>query len=123
MIKLSFDAIIDIKISYIYELGATNMKNYLTLREDEIDKFIYRIISIDYLLEFLKISELTLVKPKLWDDPFENVILKSLLANSPSESSFYREDVFGQCWTILNLGFSKRIFKSRLYQVPKIQWS
>ena len=75
------------------------MKNYLTLSAEELTKPIYRIFSIDYLLELLSTNDLVLVKPKLWDDPFENLILKSLIQNDKTKSNSYRDNIFAQCWT------------------------
>jgi hypothetical protein len=46
-------------------------------------------------------QKLTLVKPKMWDDPFENFILKSK-GRFPDGTEFTfgnRESFYGQCWS------------------------
>ena len=76
------------------------MINYTTLNEQELDKPIYRIFSIDYLLELFSTNELTLVKPKLWDDPFENLLINTLVENDITFANSYRQNIFAQCWTL-----------------------
>ena len=56
-------------------MGTTD--NYLDIPSSKRDGHVYRIIKTTRLFEFLKTGENVLVKPELWDDPFENFILKS----------------------------------------------
>jgi len=60
-------------------VGSNNhfdMKNNLIFLDDkDLDKPIYRIFSFSRLKEIFDTNQLTLVKPKLWDDPFEILYL------------------------------------------------
>lgn len=66
------------------------------------DQVIYRYMKLDYLIDMLKNQRNILVKPKMWEDPFEN-----LLYNTPylSPSGNYLKLLggdrhYGQCWTL-----------------------
>ncbi len=68
----------------------------------EFDKPIYRIISLERLLELFVTGTNTLVKPALWEDVFENFILKSpvrLRSGEIVEYNYY-DRMYGQCWTL-----------------------
>lgn len=65
----------------------------LNLSDNDLDRYIYRIIPYDRFIINLKNNENVLVRPKLWDDPFENV----LSLNSKFENNKYF--TFAQCWT------------------------
>lgn len=76
--------------------------NLIFLKEEDLDTPIYRIFSFKRLEEVFKEKKLTLVKPELWDDPFENFILHSI-AIRPDGSKFeieFRDDYYGQCWSL-----------------------
>jgi hypothetical protein len=51
--------------------------NYLDIPAFQRDAFVYRIVKTERLFRFLRTGKNVLVKPELWDDPFENFILKS----------------------------------------------
>ena len=74
---------------------------YLNIEESEFDNHIYRIISYERFIELFKNSKNTLVKPKLWEDTFENFTLKSKLKYPDgSEIELDTHDrLYGQCWT------------------------
>lgn len=74
--------------------------NYINLK-DKLDTPIYRIMPISRFLQLLEDKKLTLVKPKKWDDPFENALLNCDFETSDGEiCSFAAKDsVYGQCWT------------------------
>ena len=75
-------------------------KNFLFIDHEKLDTTIYRIFPIHRFLEILDTNKLTLVKPKLWDDPFENALLSSTFIMSGEETSIEaRNSVYGQCWT------------------------
>ena len=79
-----------------------NSENYLNLDEKDKDTFIYRIICEKRFYEMFRKRQNTLVKPLLWDDPFENFILNSKLRidhNTFAECGF-RNSYYGQCWTL-----------------------
>ncbi len=74
---------------------------YLNIKESKYDQRIYRIISYERFIELFKARKNTLVKPKLWEDTFENYALKSTL-KFPDESKIEldtHERLYGQCWT------------------------
>ena len=77
-------------------------RNYINIDDSLLDRPVYRIMSMQRLLEALKKEQLSLVKPKLWDDPFENALLASAFEFPDGERvSFSAKDaVYGQCWTL-----------------------
>lgn len=63
---------------------------------------IYRVFPRKWFLELIKNSNNGLVKPRVWDDPFENAFLKcTAVMDSGEEASLekLREKWYGQCWT------------------------
>ena len=81
------------------------MNNYLNLTPSEMSKHIYRIISVDRLVEMFTARNITLTKPHKWDDPFENFILRKarvVSASGKSASFGSGEFVYGQCWSLNN---------------------
>jgi len=77
------------------------ISNYLDVRPADRRRFIYRIIPTFRLIELLKMKENVLSKPKKWDDPFENFILRSHLIREGTRVSIGLRDCFyGQCWTL-----------------------
>jgi hypothetical protein len=79
-------------------------RNTFNIPEDDLDIEIYRVMPIQRLLEILSNKKLVLVSPDKWDDPFENLLLKSL-ASLPSGGvvDLIRQknnSVYGQCWTL-----------------------
>ena len=76
-------------------------RNFLNIDEKQKDKLIYRVISIQRLFDLFENKENVLVKPKLWDDPFENFIMNSTgeLEGGKMFSIGFRDHFFGQCWT------------------------
>jgi hypothetical protein len=76
-------------------------KNYLNIDLKDIDTPIYRVFSRERFIEFFTSKKLTLVKPKLWEDPFENFILNAT-GKTKDGLKFrieFRERYYGQCWT------------------------
>ena len=63
---------------------------FLNLSARELSQRVYRIIPIERLYQFFETGQNVLVSPKKWDDPFENVVLRSV---------FPRLGLYGQCWT------------------------
>lgn len=74
---------------------------YLNLQENELSQNIYRIISYDRFIELFSTEKNTLVKPRLWEDTFENLTLKSKLIypDSTEVEVETHERLYGQCWT------------------------
>lgn len=75
--------------------------NFLNLTENQKDEPIYRVVSIKRLFQLFDDKQNVLVKPKLWDDPFENFIMNSYgeLEDGRMFSIGFREHFYGQCWT------------------------
>lgn len=76
--------------------------NLVFLAETDLDNSVYRIFSFQRLKEIFQESKLTLVKPKLWDDPFENFILNStgILRDGRKYFIGFRNNFYGQCWSL-----------------------
>lgn len=77
-------------------------RNYINLTEKDLDRPIYRIMSVDRCLECLRNKQLTLVRPKKWDDPFENLLLRAKVKLPTGELGDMRSIsncVYGLCWT------------------------
>lgn len=51
-------------------------KNYLNLASKDLDRNIYRIVEFKRFQQIFEGRSNTLVSPALWEDPFENFILK-----------------------------------------------
>ncbi len=67
-----------------------------------IDAPIYRVYSKSRLLELLKTNKNGLVRPKKWDDPFENFFLRSTVESPTGELvtlEIIEKYFYGQCWT------------------------
>jgi hypothetical protein len=77
-------------------------RNYINLEDSLLDKPVYRIMSINRLLQALELKQLVLVKPKKWDDPFENALLASAfeIGDGKIASFSAKDSVYGQCWTL-----------------------
>ncbi|KIU54413.1 hypothetical protein QV12_01020 [Pseudomonas putida] len=75
---------------------------HLNLEEKELNQHIYRTISYDRLIELFTTKQNTLVKPLLWEDTFENFILKAKLRYETGEEieCTIHERMYGQCWTL-----------------------
>lgn len=76
-------------------------KSLLSLRLSDLELNVYRVFSIERLIEIFETRKNNLVKPTLWDDPFENFLFKQENLGTKWKFSQYRERFYGQCW-ILN---------------------
>ena len=76
--------------------------NLIFLTEVDLDRPVYRVFDFTRLEEIFKEKKLTLVKPKLWDDPFENFILNStgILPDGREFQIGFRDKFYGQCWSL-----------------------
>lgn len=63
---------------------------------------IYRIFPRDRFLQLFQEEKNALVLPTMWDDPFENAILKADVRTPNGELGHFsfHSDVYGQCWTL-----------------------
>lgn len=66
------------------------------------DTFVYRIIPTDRLFRLFASRQNVLVKPKRWEDPFENFILQARvqLPDGARATFGFRDHFYGQCWTL-----------------------
>ena len=66
------------------------------------DTRIYRIFPQMRFFSLFEEKKNALLRPGKWDDPFENVFLKSPVAlpNGETGQFGFRDDVYGQCWTL-----------------------
>lgn len=74
---------------------------YLNLDSHETQRFVYRITTVDRVKDLFSSGLNTLVKPRMWDDPFENFILGSRVQLKSGQIIRYdlHERMYGQCWT------------------------
>lgn len=77
-------------------------KNYLNLKSKELDRSIYRIVEFKRFNQIFEDRSNTLVSPALWEDPFENFILKCPIVLVTGEVGYagFRDQCYGQCWTL-----------------------
>ena len=82
--------------------GNLNEENYLNLNETDKNRYVYRIISTARLYELFAKRENVLVRPSMWDDPFENFILNSRakLSDGTVVQFGFNNSYYGQCWTL-----------------------
>ena len=73
--------------------------NQLWIEPAEPNASIYRILSLERFFELFTRRENVLVKPKKWEDPFEDFIL-NWGASEKDKQPFARPTVYGQCWTL-----------------------
>lgn len=78
------------------------MNNFLNIDAGELTRKIYRVVTVERLIEMFETKTNSLVKPKLWDDPFENFLFNTpMLQNNGEEySSILRDRAYGQCWSL-----------------------
>lgn len=75
------------------------------LKNSDLDKPIYRIISIERLMEMFECKELIFPQVKVWNDVYENFFIKSRLRDMNGEEFEIDDDLeeyYGQCWSFLN---------------------
>lgn len=68
-----------------------NLVNFEKIDDKLLDKNVYRIYSLDKFLISLNEKSLHLMKPKLWDDPFEGFFL---------DQAFWRSVQKPEGWTM-----------------------
>lgn len=74
----------------------------IRIKKADLDIDVYRIYPMQRFLELLSNKKLTLVRPKLWNDPMESIIFESSfnVAGERSYSLKYKDNYFAQCWTL-----------------------
>jgi hypothetical protein len=78
-------------------------KHLIHLSQADLKKSIYRVFSIQRLIEICSSKKNTLVRPKKWDDPFENFILTRAIAAKQGRypGITVQGNFYGQCWSNL----------------------
>lgn len=79
------------------------MKSDNLLDIPDPDAPLFRIYSKHRFLDLLRTRKNALVKPRLWNDPFENFFLRSDVTGPKGEKISIKslaEDWYGQCWTL-----------------------
>lgn len=87
----------------IYDNLKTKPNCILNLNGIDLDTPVYRVYSINYLMELFNSKYNVLVKPKKWDDPFENLVFQQKATLSDGTSVSFdpiRNRFYGQCWTL-----------------------
>lgn len=76
-------------------------RNFINIKVEDYDQAIYRVFSREKFIRLFETGTLTLVRPKLWDDPFENFMLNATgeLKDGMKFKNEFRENFYGQCWT------------------------
>jgi hypothetical protein len=72
------------------------------IRITDTSQVVYRIFSTDRFVELLENKELVLVRPRLWEDPFENFMLECVATDEDGKVVGLRniaDQCYGQCWT------------------------
>lgn len=79
------------------------MDNYISINRSEWPTPIYRFTTVDRLLQLVVESENTLISPRKWKDPFENILSRIPCRKANGELYMHplRERVYGQCWTLV----------------------
>jgi hypothetical protein len=68
-----------------------------------LDVPIFRVFSVERLIQVFDEKKITLVKPEKWDDPFENLVFQgTAIGNDGIRIHFdnIRKSFYGQCWTL-----------------------
>lgn len=62
---------------------------------------IYRYTTVERLMEMIHEQKLVLVKPSLWEDPFENILSKVIYNDGKDDISLsgITDTYYAQCWT------------------------
>lgn len=78
-------------------------KNFLNFKDEDIDKPIFRFLTVERLFEIFRTHQNVLVSPKIWEDPFENHIMSSFINQKTEDERDicigFRDNFYGQCWT------------------------
>jgi hypothetical protein len=69
---------------------------------EDLDRPLYRVFPRHRMREVLRDRALTLVRPAMWDDPFENFLLRAhaTLEGQRVSLSDLHDRYYGQCWTL-----------------------
>ncbi|WP_292207907.1 hypothetical protein [Mesorhizobium sp.] len=76
-------------------------KNYINIDASKRNSHVYRYIKLHRLYQLFAERENVLVLPSMWEDPFENFILKAKTRDRDGtvHEFGFRDRLYGQCWT------------------------
>jgi hypothetical protein len=70
------------------------------IRENNYNIPIFKFIPFDFVASIIQKNEMLISKTSLWEDVYENFLLKSALSSQPEGGlARYTEIFYGQCWT------------------------
>jgi hypothetical protein len=84
-------------------LGDPKRGNTIWIHSDCLNTKIYRVFSKKWLVKLLESTRMGLMRPRRWEDPFENFLLRCTAKDAEGELiglSEIEKDWFGQCWTL-----------------------
>lgn len=66
------------------------------------DDTIYRVVPVNRFFEIIHSKQLVLVRPKKWEDPFEDFLSRAEFTNKKGERTGFAltRKFFGNCWTL-----------------------
>ena len=65
----------------------------------DLDRNIYRIFRPQHLIAMFETGENVLISPSKWDDPYENLLLRSEMKLPKGEKAKWaKRDIYAQCW-------------------------
>ena len=73
------------------------------VRLERGDLLIHRVFPFDRFVDILRSGSLALVKPKLWEDPYENPLNREFTESDTGKKfrvPHYEHGLFGQCWSL-----------------------
>jgi Protein of unknown function (DUF2971) len=97
-------------------MDANNLGGVIIGSDIKPSTMLYRTIPKDRLYELFAKHQNALVRPRMWDDPWENIALNSKVEINGEFGDFgFKDDIYGQCWTLK--GFSDAVW--RIYSQDK----
>lgn len=97
----------------------------LNISDDILDKSIYRIIPFERFMETLEYGVNILVRPNLWDDPFENLLTLPSPSRKTQQHVNEKYYIYAQCWSfsgendLLWRTYSKNSDSVRIRSTPR----
>lgn len=79
------------------------MSNEIRITRRDWWRPVHRYVSVEHFLELFVRRQNTLVAPRKWDDPFENVLERVRYRRKTDGTTFpfpLRDRAYGQCWTL-----------------------